>query len=115
MKIKTLEYFITVAESRSINEAAKKLYIAQPGLTKALQGLEDEIGCTLLYRDGTGIRLTAEGEKILPEARQIVAYYNSWLALSQQSFCNCSSAPSIDGGKLPAGTGRIVRGSHRRT
>ena len=85
MKIKTLEYFITVAESRSINEAAKKLYIAQPSLTKALQGLEDEIGCTLLYRDGTGIRLTAEGEKILPEARQIVDYYNGWLTLSQQS------------------------------
>lgn len=85
MKIKTLEYFITVAESRSINEAAKKLYIAQPSLTKSLQSLENELGCTLLYRDSAGIRLTEEGEKLLPEARQVVAYYNGWLAMSRQS------------------------------
>ena len=47
LKIKVLEYFITLAESQSINEAAGKLYIAQPSLTKALQLFEAEIGTQL--------------------------------------------------------------------
>ena len=84
MKLKTLEYFITLAESRSINEAAQKLYIAQPSLTKALKLFEEEINCRLFDRDNAGIRLTEAGEKILPEAKQIVSYYNGWLTLSQQ-------------------------------
>lgn len=84
MKLKTLEYFITLAESRSINEAAQKLYIAQPSLTKSLQLFEEEVGCRLFYRDKAGIRLTEAGKKVLPEAKQIVSYYNGWLTLSQQ-------------------------------
>lgn len=84
MKLKTLEYFITLAESRSINEAAQKLYISQPSLTRALQLFEEEINCRLFDRSSAGIRLTEAGEKILPEARQIVSYYNGWLTLSQQ-------------------------------
>lgn len=44
MKMKMLEYFITLAEAKSINEAAQKLYITQPSLTKALQLFEKEIG-----------------------------------------------------------------------
>lgn len=59
MKIQILEYFITLAESHSINEAAKKLYVSQPSLTKA-------------------------GEKILPEAKQMIKYYNEWLGLGKQ-------------------------------
>ena len=58
LKIKVLEYFITLAESQSINEAAGKLYIAQPSLTKALQLFEAEIGTQLFQRKKTGIQLT---------------------------------------------------------
>ena len=47
MKLQALEYFIALAESRSINEAARRLYVAQPSLTKALQHLEKELGRTL--------------------------------------------------------------------
>ena len=50
MKIQTLEYLITLAESHSINEAAQKLYISQPSLTKALQLFEKEIGVQLFLR-----------------------------------------------------------------
>lgn len=83
MKIKVLEYFITLAESQSINEAAQKLYIAQPSLTKALQLFEKEIGTQLFHRKKSGIELTEAGKKILPEAKQIVEYYNGWLSLSE--------------------------------
>lgn len=84
MKMKVLEYLITLAESNSINEAAQKLYIAQPSLTKALQLFEEELGVQLFYRKKTGIELTEAGKRILPEARQMVAWYNGWLSLSNQ-------------------------------
>lgn len=83
MKLNTLEYFITLAESRSINEAAKKLYISQPSLTKALQLLEEEIGVQLFQRSSAGIILTPAGKRILPEAKQVVEYYRGWKTLSQ--------------------------------
>ena len=84
MKLQVLEYFITLAESRSINEAAQKLYLAQPSLTKALQHLEDELGVALFVRGKGGITLTEAGEKILPEARQMVAYYKGWLEMARR-------------------------------
>ena len=74
MKLKVLEYFIALAESKSINEAAQKLYIAQPSLTKALHLFEKEIGLPLFHRTKAGITLTEAGRKILPEARQMVEY-----------------------------------------
>lgn len=84
MKIQTLEYLITLAESHSINEAAQKLYISQPSLTKALQLFEKEIGVQLFLRNKAGIQLTAAGKSILPEVKQVVSYYNHWLSLSNQ-------------------------------
>lgn len=84
MKIQILEYFITLAESHSINEAAKKLYVSQPSLTKALQLFEKEIGVQLFVRKKSGIQLTEAGEKILPEAKQMIKYYNEWLGLGKQ-------------------------------
>ena len=86
MKIKVLEYFITLAEAKSINEAAQKLYISQPSLTKALQLFEKEIGMPLFYRTQTGITLTEAGEKILPEAKLMVQFYNGWLELPKQDI-----------------------------
>lgn len=85
MKLQALEYFIALAESRSINEAARRLYVAQPSLTKALQHLEKELGVQLFHREKTGITLTQAGEKILPEARQVVQYYKGWLALGKEA------------------------------
>mgnify|MGYP005805877201 CR=1 FL=1 len=84
MKIKVLEYFITLAESRSINEAAQKLYIAQPSLTKSLHLFEEEIGVRLFVRNNAGTQLTEAGKRLLREPRQIVAYYNGGLEMSSQ-------------------------------
>lgn len=83
MKINTLEYFIALAEFQSVNKAAKSLYVAQPSLSKALGKFESEIGVQLFYRGPKGLTLTKAGEKILPEAKQILKYYNGWKELSK--------------------------------
>lgn len=78
MKLSTLEYFVTLAESESINKAAQKLYVTQPCLTRAIQGMEKELGVQLFVREKSGIILTKAGEKILPEAKQMVIFYKGW-------------------------------------
>lgn len=78
MKLSTLEYFVALAESESINKAAQKLYVTQPCLTRAIQGIEKEIGVQLFVRDKSGIMLTKAGEKILPEAKQMLTFYDGW-------------------------------------
>ena len=55
MKIQMLKYFVTLSESRSISEAAQKLYIAQPSLSKSLQLLEKDLGLSLFVRTDAGI------------------------------------------------------------
>lgn len=40
MEIKTLMYFVEIAETKSMRKAAEKLYVTQPNLTRAMQNLE---------------------------------------------------------------------------
>lgn len=85
MKLEVIRYFTVLAQSASISEAAQKLYIAQPSLTKALQLLEEELGVSLFERSRNGIRLTAFGKQMLPEAQKVVAYYDHWLELGHRN------------------------------
>ena len=50
MNIRQLEYFIVMAETQQITEAAQQLYIAQPPLSRSLQRLENELGVVLFTR-----------------------------------------------------------------
>ncbi|MBQ1812683.1 MAG: LysR family transcriptional regulator [Bacilli bacterium] len=63
----SFEYYKTfciVAESKSITEAAEKLLISQPAITKTIKILENEIGSSLFNRSHSGIKLTTEGERL---------------------------------------------------
>ncbi len=72
MTLKQLQYLIAVAETGSITEAARALFIAQPSLTAAIRELEKEYGITIFTRSNKGIRVTPEGEEFLGYARQIL-------------------------------------------
>ena len=54
--------FLAVVECGSINAAARKLGVSQPGLTKSLRSLEAELGASLLKRAPTGVTLTRPGQ-----------------------------------------------------
>ena len=75
MTLTQLRYAITVAESKSMNEAAKNLYISQPSLSSAIKELENEIGVELFRRTNRGILMTAEGKEFVGYARQVVEQY----------------------------------------
>ena len=75
MTLTQLRYVISVAEARSLNEAARGLYISQPSLSKALKELEDEIGIQLFIRTNRGVFLTPDGKEFIGYARQVVEQY----------------------------------------
>ena len=75
MTLQQLKYVITVAETGTITEAAKKLYISQPSLTNAIHDLEKEMNVEIFHRTNKGIDISKEGEDFLGYARQVVEQY----------------------------------------
>lgn len=69
MELRHLRYFVAVAETGSLSQAAAKLFVAQPPLSVQIRQLEDELGSPLFVRHPKGVRLTAAGRALLPEAR----------------------------------------------
>lgn len=75
MTLAQLRYIITVADTGSMNEAAKELFISQPSLSQSVKELETEIGVELFRRSNRGVSATEEGMKFLGYARQVVEQY----------------------------------------
>ena len=75
MTLAQLRYVIAIADTHSMNEAARTLFIAQPSLSQAIKDLEEEIGISLFNRSNRGVRLTPEGTEFLGYARAVVEQY----------------------------------------
>ena len=71
MTLTQLKYVVTVAGEKSMNEAAKKLFISQPSLSTAIRELETEVGIEIFRRTSRGIVVTPEGEEFIGYARQV--------------------------------------------
>ena len=75
MTLTQLRYVITIADTGSMNEASKALFISQPSLSQAVKELETEIGVELFKRSNRGVSVTQEGIEFLGYARQVVEQY----------------------------------------
>ena len=75
MTLQQLNQVITIAESKSMNEAAKKLFVSQPNLSSVVKELEEEAGVTIFVRSNRVIVITPEGEEFLGYANQVVVQY----------------------------------------
>lgn len=89
MDIRQLRYFIAIADSRSLSEAAGKLNIAQPSLSQHLANIERELGVKLVVRSPRGSFLSSEGRILLRHAHEICGLLSHCLAsmkeLSEQA------------------------------
>lgn len=77
MNTEQLEYVIEIYRSKSINKAAKSLYVSQPTLSNALKQLEAELGYQIFERTSTGIKPTSQGEAFLRFAERSYSEYNN--------------------------------------
>jgi DNA-binding transcriptional LysR family regulator len=73
MELWQLKYFLAVADELNYGRAAARLNVAQPSVTRAVQGLETELGVTLFLRDKRRVELTPAGRMFADEARGLLA------------------------------------------
>lgn len=76
MQTDYLRYFIDVATLGSMNAAAKKNFMSPQGISRAITSLESELSCELFQRDSNKVTLTAFGERVLEDARDVVEREN---------------------------------------
>lgn len=74
MDLRSLRYFIAVAEERHFGRAAARLHITQPPLSRAIRRLETDLGALLLHRSPAGVTLTEAGTALYEEARALLEH-----------------------------------------
>lgn len=77
MELRHLRYFVAVAEEENVSKAALKLHASQPGISRQIRDLEDEIGFPLFERSAKSVRLTAAGKVFFAEAREVLLHANA--------------------------------------
>ena len=89
MKLQQLRYLCEVAnQDLNLTRAAKKLHTSQPGISKQIQNIEDELGVEIFIRNGKRLAsITPPGQTILEIARKILREANNlkWVG---QEFTN---------------------------
>jgi DNA-binding transcriptional LysR family regulator len=74
MELRHFRYFVAVAEAENVSRAALKLHVSQPGLSRQIRDLEDEISFQLFERSAKSLRLTEAGKVFLAEARAVLQH-----------------------------------------
>jgi DNA-binding transcriptional LysR family regulator len=72
MELRHLRYFVAVAETENVSRAALKLHVSQPGISRQIRDLEDELGFELFERSAKSLKLTSAGKVFLTEARAVL-------------------------------------------
>ena len=60
MTLQQCRYIMEIERCRSLTEAAKRLFVTQPSITKAMRELEKELGITILKRTNRGVDFTPD-------------------------------------------------------
>ncbi|WP_019448843.1 LysR family transcriptional regulator [Cupriavidus sp. BIS7] len=77
LRLRNLQMLLSLAETGNMSQSAAMLNTTQPGLSKWLKDLEDDIGLPLFERQARGLRPTPYGESLIEHARRIEAQLDS--------------------------------------
>jgi DNA-binding transcriptional LysR family regulator len=80
LDVRTLRYFVAVAEELSFTRAAERLFVAQQAISRDIRKLESRLGTTLFDRTTRRVSLTPDGERLLSEARELLAVHDRMVA-----------------------------------
>ena len=73
MNLRTLRYFVAIADAGSLTAAAEALSVAQPALTRQMHELERDLGVELLLRTPRGVHMTKAGAALYQSAQRMLA------------------------------------------
>ena len=72
MNLLHMKYAVEMAETKSSNKAAGRLYVGQPTLSRAVKELETNLGVTIFERSAKGMFLTPDGEVFIRYAKTVL-------------------------------------------
>jgi DNA-binding transcriptional LysR family regulator len=112
MELRHLKYFVIVAEEENVTRAAARLHVSQPGLSRQIRDLEEELGVPLFYHRAKSLKLTEAGHLFLEEARAVLQRTEE----AMRTVRDFASGPEgvIHVGFAPSLTTRILPSALRR-
>src|ERR1700678_41488 len=116
MTERQLRVFVALAETLNFAAAASRVHMSQPALSLSLKNLEREVGGRLVARTPRQVRLTPEGESLLPRARHLLADWEDTEQMLRQRFTlqrghvTVAAMPSFAGNVLPG----VLKGYRRQ-
>lgn len=100
MDLRVLNYFLTVAQEKTISKAATVLHLSQPTLSKQLKDLEEELGVQLFTRGNREITLTEDGVYLQNRGKEIFSLVDTTTANLQKN--------EVIGGDIMIGGGETL-------
>lgn len=95
MTLTQIQFFLEVARCKNISTAAEHLYTTQPGLSRQLTSMEQELNMQLLIRNNKGIRLTPAGQVLQEEFQKLMELYVESVQKAQIASWGYSDSISI--------------------
>jgi len=106
MELRHLRYFVAAAEEENVSRAAFKLHVSQPGVSRHIRDLEQEIGFPLFERSAKALKLTAAGKTFLAEAQAVLQHADD--AVKKARAINGGTQGEIHVGYAPSLTVQIL-------
>ncbi|MEQ8205655.1 MAG: LysR family transcriptional regulator [Woeseia sp.] len=90
MKLQQLKYLLAIVDNGlNITAAAERLYTSQPGVSKQLKLLEEELGMQLFVRKGKSLsKITLAGHQVVSRARLIMKEVESIRTVTSSLYCD---------------------------
>jgi DNA-binding transcriptional LysR family regulator len=106
MDLRSLRYFVALAEERHFGRAAARLHMTQPPLSRAIRQLESDVGALLLDRSPAGVTLTPAGTALYDEARALLEHADQARArVTAAAGAASLTIGTLAGSEEEAGTG----------
>jgi len=97
MKLQQLKYLLAIVDNGlNITAAAERLYTSQPGVSKQLKLLEEELGVQLFTRRGKSLSgITAAGQQVISRARVIMKEVDDIRAVTSRLYRDQNARPPV--------------------
>jgi len=104
MKLQQLRYLLAIVDNGlNITAAAERLYTSQPGVSKQLKLLEEELGVQLFSRRGKSLNgITVAGQQVISRARIIMKEVDDIRAITSRLYRDQGARPTASLGQTQA-------------
>ncbi|MBN9412260.1 MAG: LysR family transcriptional regulator [Burkholderiales bacterium] len=80
LTLNELEVFLQIAETRSFRQAAERMHVSQPALSRTLQSAEWKLSARLFDRNTRRVELSSAGQELLPIATRVLSEFRGSLS-----------------------------------